>query len=207
VLIGGGFGDNNREGKGQGANFVPGNQWLTAADREKIDIRHGGKYVVAERTAGERGAELLLHAADAAARDDKRLLGMFGVPEYGSHLPYRTADGDFQPARGRKKAEAYSEADLSENPTLADMTTAALRVLESNPRGFWMMVEAGDVDWANHDDNLDNSIGAVLSGDAAIKVITDWVEQHSNWQESLLIVTADHGHMLNVVQPGALCAE
>lgn len=56
------------------------------------------------------------------------------------------------------------------------------------------MVEPGDVDWANHDDNLDCSIGAVNSGDAAVKVITDWVEQHSNWQESLLIVTADHGH-------------
>ena len=56
------------------------------------------------------------------------------------------------------------------------------------------MVESGDVDWANHDDNLDNSIGAVNSGDAAVKVITDWVEKNSNWNESLLIVTADHGH-------------
>jgi alkaline phosphatase len=78
-------------------------------------------------------------------------------------------------------------------------------VLERNPRGFWLMIEAGDVDWANHDNNLDNSIGAVLSGDAAIKVVTDWVERHSNWGESLLIVTADHGHYLNVTRPDALC--
>jgi alkaline phosphatase len=82
-----------------------------------------------------------------------------------------------------------------------------LTVLERNPHGLWLMVEAGDVDWANHDNNLDNSIGAVLSGDAAIKVITDWVERNSNWRESLLIVTADHGHMLHVLQPEALCAE
>jgi len=84
------------------------------------------------------------------------------------------------------------------------MTTAALTVLEKNPKGFWLMVEAGDVDWANHDDNIDNSIGAVNSGDAAVKAITDWVEQHSNWMESLLIVTADHGHYLVLEKPELL---
>ena len=103
-----------------------------------------------------------------------------------------------------KAAEQYSAADLSENPTLAEMTAAAITVLSRDPDGFWMMVESGDVDWANHDDNLDNSIGAVLSGDEAIKVITDWVETHSNWDESLLIVTSDHGHDLNLLQPEAL---
>jgi alkaline phosphatase len=66
------------------------------------------------------------------------------------------------------------------------------------------MVEPGDVDWANHDNNLDTSIGAVNSGDAAVKVITDWVEQHSNWEESLLIVTADHGHYFHFKKPELL---
>ena len=84
------------------------------------------------------------------------------------------------------------------------MTSAALTVLEQKPKGLWLMVEAGDVDWANHDNNLDNSIGAVNSGAAAVKVITDWVDQHSNWRESLLIVTADHGHYLVLDQPQAL---
>ena len=70
--------------------------------------------------------------------------------------------------------------------------------------GFWLMVEAGDVDWANHDDNIDNSIGAVNSGDAAVKTITDWVERHSNWTESLMIVTADHGHYLVLERPELL---
>ena len=41
------------------------------------------------------------------------------------------------------------------------------------------MVEAGEVDWANHDDNLDNSIGAVISGDAAFRAVADWVEKHA----------------------------
>ena len=66
------------------------------------------------------------------------------------------------------------------------------------------MVESGDVDWANHDDNIDASIGAVNSGDAAVKIITDWVEIHSNWNESLVIVTADHGHLWNLSDPQLL---
>ena len=29
--------------------------------------------------------------------------------------------------------------------------------------GFWLMIEAGEIDWAAHDDNIDNLIGAVNS--------------------------------------------
>jgi alkaline phosphatase len=206
VLIGAGWGQKAASDSGQGSNFVPGNKYLTDEDLARIDQASGGAYRVCQRTAGANGSELLNAAAAEAARHGQRLLGFFGILT--GHLPYQTADGGYDPAPGRLRiAEPYSKADLHENPTLADMTRAALTVLSKNPEGFWLMIEPGDVDWANHDNNLDNSIGAVLSGDAAIKVITDWVERNSNWRESLLIVTADHGHMLHVVQPEALCAE
>lgn len=205
VLIGGGFGDESKEHKAQGKNFVPGNLWMTAADRRSIDVAHGGRYVVAERTAGVNGRAGLSSAAEAAARGGQRLFGFYGVAKTKGCLPFQTADGDYNPTIGRNKtAQAYSAADLDENPTLADMTAAALKVLETNRAGFWLMVEAGDVDWANHDNNIDNSIGAVNSGDAAVKTITDWVEQHSNWNDALLIVTADHGHYLIVDRPELL---
>ena len=44
------------------------------------------------------------------------------------------------------------------------MTAAALAVLSAKDSNFWLMVEAGDVDWAMHDNNIDNAIGAILSG-------------------------------------------
>lgn len=204
VVIGGGYGDARDKDSGQGANFQPGNVYLTDADLRAVDVAHGGKYVTAVRTPGVNGRQQLLAAAETARKGGHRLLGFYGVGEYKGHLPYQTADGDYHPAPGRtKKAETYSSADLEENPTLADMTQAALMVLGSKER-FWLMVEPGDVDWANHDNNLDNSIGAVFSGEAAVKVITDWVEAHSNWNESLLIVTADHGHYLNITRPELL---
>ena len=213
VVIGGGFGDvrkldsNVEEGKDgpPGSNFVPGNAYLTDEDRHSIDVRNGGKYVVSIRTAGVSGRDNLTTAAQSAADQGHRLFGFYGVGRYAGHLPFSTADGDFRPTIGRKsKAEEYEAADLVENPNVSDMTAAAITVLAKNPKGFWLMVEPGDVDWANHDNNLDNSIGAVLDGEKAVRTITEWVEQQSNWKESLLIVTADHGHYLVLEKPELL---
>jgi alkaline phosphatase len=162
VLIGGGFGDIRDKDKGQGENFVPGNAWITDDDLKSIDAVQGGSYFVAMRTPGVNGRDLLANQAAAAAASGKRLFGMFGVAAVKGHLPYQTADGDYHPTVGRsKKAEQYTPADINENPRLQDFARAALTVLEKNKKGFWLMVEAGEVDWANHDNNLDNAIGAV----------------------------------------------
>ncbi len=213
VVIGGGAGDirlldgkpSSSKNDHAGSNFVPGNAYLTDADLHSVDVQNGGKYVTAVRTQGVKGSEGLRSAAQRAAESGHRLLGFYGEGKSGGHLPFATADGDYRPTVGRGNvAEVYSEADLVENPTLSEMSAAAISVLSKNPAGFWLMVESGDVDWANHDNNIDNSIGAVLSGDLAVKTITDWVEKHSNWNESLLIVTADHGHYLVLEKPELL---
>ncbi len=219
VLIGAGHGDVRKTDlvaatttepakNPQGTNFVPGNLYLTDADLAAVDAKHGGKYVTAIRTPGVNGRQRLAEAAHEAAAQRKRLLGFYGTAKF-KHLPFATADGRFDPTAGRAvaaKTEVYEPADLEENPLLTEMTSAAITVLSKNPKGFWLMVESGDVDWANHDNNIDSSIGAVLSGDAAVKTITDWVETHSNWTESLVIVTADHGHYLFLEQPELLIA-
>jgi alkaline phosphatase len=129
-------------------------------------------------------------------------LGFFGAMN--GHLPYRTANGDYRPVANIKGTETYSQADLDENPTLQQMTDAALAVLELREQGFWLMVESGDVDWANHSNNIDSSIGAVFSGEAAIESIFAWIERKNAWDESLVIVTADHGHYFHLTRPEAL---
>lgn len=207
VVIGGGYGyvDRDPTDEKQGDNYTPGLAYISHETIYKADRRNGGQYHLAIRTPGSNGSKTLSKAAKRAAKLGTRLLGIYGIGEYEGHLPYQTANGDYEPSPGKKDtAESYTPADLFENPTLAEMTEAAITVLSKDSPGLWLMVEAGDVDWANHDTNLDNSIGAVKSGDAAVRVITDWVEDHSNWDESLLIVTADHGHYLNIDQPEAL---
>jgi alkaline phosphatase len=205
VLIGGGWGEDKADDRqSQGQNFVPGNKFLTAADNDTIDQNNGGNYVIAERTANMSGKNILDQGAGEAVKQQSRLFGFFGIS--GGHLPYRTADGMYDPTRGQKYHDKYSPADVSENPTLADMTAAALTVLEGkrDSKGIWLMVEAGDVDWANHNNNLDDSIGAVLSGEEAFDVIVKWIEKHKSWDDTLLVVTADHGHFFNLVKPEVL---
>jgi len=168
-------------------------------------VSNGGRYVVATRTAGRSGDEVLKEATRKAVDGQHRLLGFFGVGSAKGHLPFRTADGGFDPVQGRtKEVESYQPGDVSENPTLTDMAESAIAVLSKNPKGFWLMVEAGDVDWANHNNNIDDSIGATISGDNAVKAVTSWVEKNSNWNESVVIVTADHGHYLVLEKPELL---
>jgi alkaline phosphatase len=82
------------------------------------------------------------------------------------------------------------------------MAVVALDVLAS--RGpFWLMVEAGDVDWASHANNIDTAIGAVHSGDAAFRAIVKWIERHGGWDDTVVIVTSDHGHLFVLTDPQA----
>ena len=194
VLIGCGWSEQKDDDRTkQGKNFLPGNKYLTKKDLDAIDIENGGRYRVAQRTAGKIGRRTLLQAAETAAANGERLFGFYGQS---GHLPFRTADGKYDPTRGISKAERYTPSDLLENPTLADMTEAALTVLEKDERGFWLMIEAGEVDWANHNNNVDNSIGAVVSGDRAFQKVVQWVEEKSDWSETAVILTADHGHLM-----------
>lgn len=203
VLLGTGWGETVAEDQAQGVNFVPGNRYLTAGDRQALDAAFGGTYVFVERTAGRSGRAVLCESAAQAAHSRLQLCGLFGTP-YG-HLPFATADGGHDPTVGASgTSETYTQADLEENPTLADMTRAALSVLEQRGEGFWLLVEAGDVDWANHDNNLDNSIGAVLSGDEAFRVVVEWAENRHTWDKTAVIVTADHGHLLQITYPEAI---
>ena len=141
-----------------------------------------------------------------AKQNQKRLFGYFGAQ--GGHLPYQTADGNYDPvisygSAKPEKAEVYSEADLHENVKLDEMALAAIDVLDSRSDRWWLMIESGDVDWANHSNNIDNSIGAVHSGDDAFAAIVSWIEQHGGWDETALILTADHGHYFNLDRPDA----
>lgn len=205
VVLGGGYGEVTNDGIGQGQNFIAGNRYVTDEDLKRVDASTESpmaKYVVAQRTSGVNGAKLLADKASKAVAEKKRLLGFFGVKK--GHLPFQTANGDYKPVLDVKDAEVYSEADIDENPTLAQMTEAAIKVLQEDPDGFWLMVESGDVDWANHANNIDNSIGAVLSGDTALEKIFRWIEAREAWEQSLVIVTSDHGHFLHLLQPEVL---
>lgn len=207
VLIGCGWGETKEKDGNQGSNFVPGNRYLTEADLKAIDYKNGGHYVVAQRTQGQKGIDVLKEGVQLAREKHLRLFGYYGVEK--GHLPFQTANGQYDPVASignpdPAAPEVYSKEDLSENVTLRDMAVSAIDVLQARSDRWWLMVEAGDVDWANHSNNIDNSIGAVISGDDAFRGVVEWIENHGGWDETVVMVTADHGHYLVLDDPEML---
>jgi alkaline phosphatase len=75
-------------------------------------------------------------------------------------------------------------------PTLAEMTAAALAILDRNPGGFFLMVEGSQPDWRAHDNApLDAVAAEVLDLDRAVAVALAYCERHPG---TLVVVTADH---------------
>jgi len=96
-------------------------------------------------------------------------------------------------AREGEKPPAPFSYPLNRNvPTLETMTQAALNCLDDNPQGFYLMVEGGAVDWANHANLPDRMIEEHIDFLKAVEAVVRWVETKSSWQETLVILTADH---------------
>ena len=72
---------------------------------------------------------------------------------------------------------------------LPDATDAAIRILGSNKKGFFLMVEGSQIDWAGHDNNSQQVIKEMLDFDQTIGRVIDFAKKDGN---TLVIITADH---------------
>ncbi len=88
-------------------------------------------------------------------------------------------------------------------PNLSEMTKAALNILDDEPNGFFIMIEAGAVDWASHANNSARMLEEMADSADAVDTVIGWVETKSDWQKTLVIITSDHetGHLS--VEPAA----
>lgn len=85
------------------------------------------------------------------------------------------------------------EKNLVDIPSLAEMTSKAIEVLKNNDKGFFLMVEGGRIDHANHDNFARMAIDETIEFDKAIQTAINSV----NLNETLIVVTADHSHVLS----------
>jgi alkaline phosphatase len=74
-------------------------------------------------------------------------------------------------------------------PTLSQLTAKALDILKKKARGFFLMVEGGQVDWVEHGNDVASVLHEMLEFDRAIGVAMSFAEQNP---DTLIIVTADH---------------
>lgn len=93
---------------------------------------------------------------------------------------------------GRVLSPPDSVPFIATVPTLAEMTAAALNVLDADPDGFFLMIEGGAVDWASHGNQTGRMIEEMRDFNRAVDQVVDWVERNGGWKKNLVIVTADH---------------
>jgi alkaline phosphatase len=175
-------------------------------------------YTFLER--GKDAAKVLAKTAQAIDPNrDGHLLGLYGARGQNGNLPVSSANGDYsttgldlfsvysskglkpdldRPLSPGETDAAFIAKERNENPTLTEMTKVALDVLSKDKDGFWLMVEGGDIDWAMHDNHIDNAIGATLDFDRAVGKAIGWINRHGGWRQNQLIVTADHDHYLTL---------
>ncbi|MCB1809020.1 MAG: alkaline phosphatase [Candidatus Competibacteraceae bacterium] len=112
------------------------------------------------------------NAVDPATTD--HLLGLFNR----SHMAY----------------EADRAKDKGGEPSLAEMTEKAIQTLQKNPEGFFLLVEGGRIDHGNHASNAYRMLNDGVAFNEAVKKALELTDA----EETLIIVTADHSHVLTI---------
>jgi alkaline phosphatase len=117
---------------------------------------------------------------DAAVASEKmKVLGLFGPSSGKTPETYRVDPVNYSWPSGE--------------PTLPEMTAAALDILEKDQDGFFLMVEGSQIDWANHANDLSYQIGETLAFDKAVKIVLDWINaKPMRKMQTLIIIVADH---------------
>lgn len=143
---------------------------------DKVGQRLDGRNLVAEwQQAHPQGAYVWNTQQFKAAADAPQLLGLF---EY-DHMQFE---------HDRRK-------DDQGEPSLADLTRAAIRTLSRNPEGFVLLVEGARIDHANHYGNAYRALDETVAMSDAVQAALDATSR----DDTLILVTADHSHTLNFV--------
>jgi alkaline phosphatase len=79
-------------------------------------------------------------------------------------------------------------------PSIAEMTRAAITRLSRNPNGYVLMVEGGRVDHALHAGDAQRALGDAVALDEAVAAALEMTSD----TDTLIIVTADHSHTLSM---------
>ena len=74
-------------------------------------------------------------------------------------------------------------------PTLTEMASSALDNLEDSEEGFFLMIEAGQIDWAGHRNDSGLLLHEMLRADELFGLLHKWMKGR---EDTLLVVTADH---------------
>lgn len=170
---------------------------------QPLDPAVGGRTVVEAAQAG--GYKVVRSAGELAATiaepsSAQSVLGLFAPGDF-DHL----WSGDLaMPFPGSGPQRCREGRRPEGQPTLPAMTAAAIAWLDRRgpdgkvPPGFFLMVEGSSIDKCDHEANPCGQIGETVELDDAVAVARQYAADRP---DTLIIVTADHGHASQAIFP------
>ena len=171
-----------RFGRGPQVMLAGGRSQFTTVEQrdpeydDKVGLRLDGRDLVGEwRQRHPQGAYVWNRGQLEAAQNAPALLGLF-EPD---HMQF---DHDRDQGAGG-------------DPSLAEMTRAAIRTLSRGNDGYVLMVEGGRIDHAHHAGNAYRALDETIALSQAVQAAVE----ATSAEDTLIVVTADHSHTLNFV--------
>ena len=153
-------------------NFMPVSQRDPEYD-DKVGERLDGRDLVAEWKQRHPGGAYVWNKAQFdAAPADKPLLALFEP----GHMQY----------------EHDRSRDGAGEPSLAEMTRAAIARLSRDQDGYVLLVEGGRIDHAHHEGNAFRALTDAIAMSDAVRA----ADEATSDADTLILVTADHAHTL-----------
>ena len=173
VLLGGGA-----------ENFLPGKTSYKGQDYYKL--------------FGDRGYKVVLNnTALSATPSTEKTLGVFAVENMNVWLDRNVYKNN---GANKEKAPDGSKKNATDQPGLKEMTLKALDILHArhSDKGFLLMSEAASIDKQMHTLDYDRALGDLLELDDTVKATFQKLKDLGSDKETLVLVTADHGHGFDV---------
>jgi alkaline phosphatase len=152
--------------------FLP----TTLPDPENADrtgVRNDGRDLTAEWRARSSAHVFVWNSAQlAAAAPDAHILGLFSI----DHMAYE------------------AERNRANEPSLAEMTAAAIQRLGREPNGYVLLIEGGRIDHAHHDGRARHALNETAAYDEAIRAALALTSR----DDTLIVATADHSHTFTI---------
>lgn len=90
--------------------------------------------------------------------------------------------------------EADRGNDVAGEPSLTEMTTKAIDILDNNSKGYILVVESGRIDHGHHAGSAYSALTDAIELSNAVKAAAD----ATSADDTLILVTADHSHVFTI---------
>lgn len=161
---------------GGSAYFLP---QATAGSKRKDDK----DYVKMFQDAGYKLATDKTELSAAAGANDGKILGLFHT-------------GNMDTTLDREFLRKGTVGKFPAQPGLVEMTKVALDTLSKNQEGFFLVVEAANIDKMTHPLDNERAVVDTIEFDKAIGVVKEFAASNP---DTMIVVTGDHTHGITIV--------